>query len=141
MVHNRATFEKLLKNYPDLFHTDEIEDALNLYDLALGGNVHAMLEISNIYRHIEQFSSSIHWLNEAANLGDLQAMYELGNCYFEGLGVEENVQKAFEYYKKAAEEGHAHAANNLADMYLNGEGVSVNEKKLYTGLNLQHQIM
>ena len=48
---------------------------------------------------------------DAAEQGDAQALYEVANCYFEGIGTEKNMQKAFEYSKRAA------LANNTDGLY------------------------
>ncbi len=44
-------------------------------------------------------------LNERAEYGDLYAKYDLGVCYELGLGVEKNVDKAFDLYAECANVG------------------------------------
>ena len=41
------------------------------------------------------------------------ALYELGDMYLKGLGVEVNLQKAFDYFTKAAKLGNRAALNAL----------------------------
>ncbi|MHC4943792.1 MAG: tetratricopeptide repeat protein [Planctomycetota bacterium] len=58
-----------------------------------------------------------------AKEGDLEAMFMMGNHYRKGNEVEEDVQKAFDWYMKAAELGHSGAQYNLGVMYVTGNGV------------------
>ncbi len=52
-----------------------------------------------------------------------KAEYELGEKYFEGDGVPQDLNKAIEYYRKAAEQGHAGAQYQLGWLYTVGLGV------------------
>jgi TPR repeat protein len=60
---------------------------------------------------------------QAAQQGDVSAMYNLGRLYESGGGVEQSYEKAFEYYEQAAELGLTEAQFNLGNMYYNGYGV------------------
>lgn len=51
---------------------------------------------------------------QAAELGYAPAQNLLGKCYQDGRGVEKNVEKAFEWYKRAADQGLSEAQYNLA---------------------------
>ncbi len=61
-----------------------------------------------------------------AERGDKEAQYNLGNCYNEGKGVEEDHNEAIKWYQKAAEQGHADAQNILGYCYSKGIGVEEN---------------
>ena len=50
-------------------------------------------------------------------------MFDLGQMYYYGEGVEQSYEKSFEYFKQAAHLGLADAQFNLGVMYLKGEGV------------------
>ena len=62
-------------------------------------------------------------LEQAAQQGNVSAMYNLGVMYANGLGVEQSYEKAFEYYEQAAHLGDADAQHNLGAMYEHGLGV------------------
>ena len=49
---------------------------------------------------------------DAAALGDVPSLNELGNFYKDGIGVQENYAQASEYYLKAANAGYSAAENN-----------------------------
>jgi TPR repeat protein len=56
-------------------------------------------------------------------------MYNLGDCFENGKGVEQNSTKAVEWYTKAAEKGCSGAMSNLGYCFENGEGVEQNLAK------------
>ena len=50
---------------------------------------------------------------EAAELGSIEALYNLGVTYDFGNGVEQDMAKAAKFYTKAAMRGHVHSRYNL----------------------------
>lgn len=62
-------------------------------------------------------------LRKAAEQGDIDAQYKLGNCYYNGNGVSEDKAEAVKWYRKAAEQGNAKAQCKLGWCYYYGEGV------------------
>ena len=60
---------------------------------------------------------------EAAEKGDAEAQYSLGQRYDYGLGVEEDDAEAGRWYRLAAEQGHAEAQHSLGLRYALGQGV------------------
>lgn len=67
--------------------------------------------------------NSFEWHYRLAVNGDPDAQCHVGICYYNGDGVEKNIQTAIEWYRKAAEQGHADAQNRLGVRYDNGDGV------------------
>ena len=66
-------------------------------------------------------------LVEAAALGDLDAAYILGWCYYYGVGVQQDYAEAFAWFHTLAEdEGDPRAYIFVADAYMNGQGVEQN---------------
>jgi hypothetical protein len=63
------------------------------------------------------------WL-PLAELGDVEAQYNLGVMYDEGTCLEQDLGMAAEWYRKAAEQGFVDAQANLGMMYYHGQGVS-----------------
>ena len=59
----------------------------------------------------------------AAELGNSEAQYYLGECYYNGRGVTQVDTEAIMWYRKAAEQGHAIAQCNLGLCYEKGNGV------------------
>ncbi|HEU5359724.1 MAG TPA: tetratricopeptide repeat protein, partial [Candidatus Deferrimicrobiaceae bacterium] len=71
-------------------------------------------------------SDNVSLLIENAKKGDPKAQYGLAERYMKGEGVEKDVAKAEQWYRKAAEKGVADAQSTLGKMYRNGEGVPKN---------------
>ena len=65
---------------------------------------------------------AIYWYQKAAENGDIEAMNNLANCYNNGEGTMENLEKTFYWYRKAAENDVKEAQNNLALLYRGGRG-------------------
>jgi len=66
-------------------------------------------------------------LVEAANAGDANAAYRLGELYRLCDGVEKNDVQAAAWYRKAAEQGHPEAQYCLGNMCADGVGVTKDE--------------
>ncbi|MDH3979753.1 MAG: sel1 repeat family protein [Gammaproteobacteria bacterium] len=63
------------------------------------------------------------WL-PLAELGDVEAQYNLGVMFDEGAGRERDLTAAADWYRKAAEQGFMDAQTNLGIMYYHGQGVA-----------------
>ncbi len=64
------------------------------------------------------------WL-PLAELGDVEAQYNLGVLHDEGAGIEQDYTTAATWYRKAAERGFVDAQTNLGIMYYHGQGVAL----------------
>lgn len=62
----------------------------------------------------------------AAKAGDLAAYAALAKIYLEGIGVDQDEERALNYYRYAAEQGYAPAQYVIGVMYVNGRGVEAN---------------
>lgn len=69
-------------------------------------------------------SEEVSRLRKAAEQGDASAQYNLGVCYANGKGVEQDKQEAVKWYRKAAEQGYAKSQCQLGFCYARGEGVA-----------------
>ena len=58
-----------------------------------------------------------------------KAQFRLGSLYYNGDGVERNLDKAKYWWEKAAEQGDSDAQVSLGSMYLYGEGVEQDLEK------------
>lgn len=93
-----------------------------------GLSLMADLMITRTNKHFNG-QKAIELLEELLKMGDLNAAWRLGKIYEHGIGIKENAQKAFLYYKKAAEApDDSDAAYSLAECYLNGYGTHKNQE-------------
>ncbi|MCS3770396.1 TPR repeat protein [Aeromonas hydrophila] len=67
-------------------------------------------------------------LLDAAQLGHIEAQYQLGVQHQLNFDEINNAWIAANWYRRAAEQGHAMAQFSLAEMYHNGEGVNHDNK-------------
>ena len=70
------------------------------------------------------YTEALPILKQAANLGNAGAMCTLGKLYAEGKGVDNDIQKSYEYYRQAAQKEHPQAQYQLGMCFLAGKGVS-----------------
>ena len=71
-----------------------------------------------------QFPQAIENLIPAANAGNAEAEFLLGNIYTLGLGVPKDVTRGFEFYHPAASKGHPSAQLRLSRAYATGAGTT-----------------
>ena len=69
-------------------------------------------------------------IRELAEQGNAQAQFYLGNCYAQGIGVEEDWEEAVQWFTAAEKQGHAGAANNLAYAF-DDEGLGTERNQDY----------
>lgn len=70
------------------------------------------------------YTEALPILEQAANLGNANAMCTLGELYAEEKVVANDVQKSYEYYSQAAQKEHPQAQYQLGMCFLGGKGVS-----------------
>lgn len=68
--------------------------------------------VSTTIRRVGKLNT-LERIREAAKEGDPYAQFEMGFTFELGLGVEQDIRKAGEFYAKAAEQGHRAAEQNL----------------------------
>ena len=65
----------------------------------------------------KQYKEAIPHLQYAAEKGHVEAQFLIGDCYDNGYGIAEDVDKAMEWYERAGNQGHAEAQYRLGMMY------------------------
>lgn len=62
-------------------------------------------------------------LEPEAEKNDPAAMFALGKMYASGTGVEKDLEKAADYFRRASELGHAEAQQSLGSALMLGDGI------------------
>lgn len=75
--------------------------------------------------------AAVRNLRKAIQLGNTDAMVELGHLYRKGEGVTRSAKKAFELFMQAANLDNARGMNMVGVLYSNGEGVKASDEKSY----------
>ena len=70
------------------------------------------------------FEVALQEIQPLADQGDPEAQYVLGQLYYQGLGVPQNINKAFRLFRASAEKGVLSAQAAVAMSYLNGIGTT-----------------
>lgn len=86
------------------------------------------------------FVKAFELYQKAANLGNLEAMCDLGYMYLVGQGVTKDEEKSAYWFKKSADLGYVHSMRDIGQNYLLGQGVEKNieEAKRYFKLASEH---
>ncbi|MGI5872600.1 MAG: tetratricopeptide repeat protein [Bacillota bacterium] len=99
------------------------DDYETLRELADNGNVDALVALGLLGALNDKGHPNIHigfeLLEKAAGLKSGVACRYLGNLYFNGVVLDKDLQKAFEWYKKGAELGDATCAHSVVSMLFN----------------------
>ncbi|RIB23958.1 hypothetical protein C2G38_763479 [Gigaspora rosea] len=66
-----------------------------------------------------------------ANMGNVNGILALANCYLYGIGIEKDANKAIIYYQKISEMGYAEGTYNIGLCYYSGNGVEKDEHKAF----------
>jgi TPR repeat protein len=72
---------------------DKVTDPAKLYEMA------------NEFAEQGKFKKAVKYCRKAAEQGDKDAQFNLGQMYYQGQGVPQDDKAAFRYYKLAAEQG------------------------------------
>ncbi len=72
----------------------------------------------------------------AAEAGDMQAQFEMGELYYQGEHTPQDLVKALTWYEQASVQGHPDAQYRLGMMNQNGEGVPRNLPQAYIILKM-----
>uniref|UniRef100_A0A3Q3A8B4 DAP3 binding cell death enhancer 1 n=1 Tax=Kryptolebias marmoratus TaxID=37003 RepID=A0A3Q3A8B4_KRYMA len=110
---------------------EELNKAINLLeDASKAGLTKAQVCLASLYSRdpVRYGCKSIEYLKMAAESGDDSALFFLGQCYESGLGVQQNLRTAVEFYKKAAQAGNRRAKSVLTppgDTCSNAEGAAL----------------
>ena len=78
----------------------------------------------------QEDNKAFKWFEEAASLGNADAMCELADFYGRGDGVPKDSEKMVELYQKAIDLGNVEAMCRLANCYGRGDGVPKDSEKM-----------
>lgn len=79
----------------------------------------------------KDFGKAFLSYQEAAYLGNLEAMHCIAVMYIEGIGIVPDLEKGFYWCRKAAEAGLIEAMERLGEMYESGIGVPLDKQEAF----------
>eukprot|EP01088_Endostelium_zonatum_P022223 TRINITY_DN934_c0_g1_i1.p1 TRINITY_DN934_c0_g1~~TRINITY_DN934_c0_g1_i1.p1 ORF type:complete len:145 (+),score=49.46 TRINITY_DN934_c0_g1_i1:135-569(+) len=75
--------------------------------------VPAQVNVGSYYYWGGVFDEAVHWWNRAAQEGDAEAQFKMGECYEQGVGVKQDEGLARRWWLMAAEQGYVPAQEKL----------------------------
>ena len=112
----------LAMSFFDLYSDNNKEALFWLERAASNDEPHALYQLGLYYVEKADLTKSIQYYQRAAELNYGDALLELYYIYGEGIGVEQDEDKALFFLKKAAESGNQEVLDELAAMALSGQG-------------------
>jgi len=105
----------------DAFNQGDVTAAMALYRLAADtGLAEAQVKLAYILDYSEEDSEAVKWYRAAAQQGDADGQFGLGEMYAKGEGIERDLAKAIEYFELAAANDHQRAIRVLSHAYEDG---------------------
>lgn len=119
--------------------------AIALFESAANyGHLRAQVKLGELYKsgeigaksgahrhHSLHLQRAFEWFSKAADQGNTDALFELGQLHAQGLGTKQDFESAAQCYLQAASSGHAKAAFNLGFLHAHGQGVEQDLVKAY----------
>ncbi len=110
----KAKLERIAAKMSESKNFEASRNPKELYEAAQKGDAKAALKLAQLYIYgaagLEpNAKKAFKWYVKAAEYGDAEAMYEIGNAYSTGLGVKPNKKQAKEWWTRAAEAGYRKA--------------------------------
>lgn len=72
-------------------------------------NTFEIVRKANLLFFQDQYEDAFALYLKAARLGDAEGQAQVGNCYFNGTGVNKDIKEALYWYRLAAKQNHKHA--------------------------------
>ena len=82
--------------------------------------------------------SALGYFTMAAEQGNADAQFEVGQMYAQGLGTAQLFEEARRWYELSARQGHAKAQFNIGFLYAYGQGVDQDILKAYEWYRISH---
>ncbi len=84
----------------------------------------------------EDLPQAVSACEQAAQNGDAQAQYEIGEFYYDGQRAPRDLHLALNWFEKSSLQGNAQAQWRLGNMFARGEGVPANNVQAYVVLKM-----
>lgn len=123
----------LVYNYLGEIHLElkEYNSAKSYFELS--GSPESLKNLGIMYLNVKNvnYEKAILYFEKSKQLGNKISSMYLGNIYFQGLGVEKDYKKAFEYYSSndlndVVSLFDGESLNNFGELYLKGKGTEIN---------------
>ncbi|MFT5618506.1 MAG: TPR repeat protein, partial [Arenicella sp.] len=73
-------------------------------------------------------NKDIYYIHYKADRGDAVSQFIIGKVYEDGVGIEKNIAKGYDYYQKSAAQNYPKANIAIGDLYAKGKFLNKNER-------------
>ena len=119
---------------PAPLYGNPLKDGDNLaeyYKKTIEGLPQYLYQIGSILLAVEKTDKAIKYITKAAEQGNQNAQAKLGLIYYQGVGVEQDYKKSFDWTSKAAKQGNSQAESLLGEFYSSGNGVTKDYRRSF----------
>ena len=88
-----------------------------LTNAAEQGNAKAQYNLGYLYLTCNEEIKGFEWVKKAVEQGLDDAQKDLGVCYYNGLGVDQDILEGVKWFIKAKDQGHEDAMNILQSIF------------------------
>lgn len=67
---------------------------------------------------LRNYEKALDFYKKACILGTVDAFYDVASIYYDGIGIKQNIKKAYEYASEGAIRGNLHCINILISIYI-----------------------
>ena len=111
----------------------ESDAAVAAFKATLGktkvGDAEAVYGLGIMAIFAEELKEAVKWFRKAAEMGNADAMFQLGIAHASGRGVIQDFKEAGKWFRKAAELGDTDAMFHFGVMHTIGKGVIEDDKE------------
>lgn len=93
------------------------------------GHMLAQMAVGSYYYALNDCYEAIKWIGMAAELGNAEALFNMGVFYMEGMGCDQDMELSAKYFHRAARRKHPEAQFAYGDLLSQGWGVEQDEKR------------
>ena len=106
------------------------EMAIEFFKIAAQlGHMLAQMAVGSYYYALNDCYEAIKWIGMAAELGNAEALFNMGVFYMEGMGCDQDMELSAKYFHRAARRRHPEAQYAYADLLSNGWGVEQDQQR------------
>lgn len=122
-----SSIEKYIELIDD-YCKDELENLIKQ------NNAEEIFKLGNRYYHLPYSDRAVLYYKKAEELGFEKAKYGIARCYYNGIGVNKDYEKAYKLFSEIMEDD-IEAKYYIGLMYYNGRYVNQDYEKAYNILN------
>ena len=93
-----------------------------LFNIANLGDIWAIIYRADQAKKNNDYVNAIKWYEIGYSLNDLDSAYNLGLLHYKGLGIKQDFEKSFSFFKNAADKGHSDSQFYIGKFYHIGNG-------------------